>query len=175
MGLEPDPAWREVRDGMTPPPADHGLYMAHANAPDTFENYAVDHPSMLQCLGMLPGEDVDPGIMDRTLAAVERGWDEPSLWGWDFAVMAMTALRLGDPARAMDLLMKETLKNTYVASGHNRQESRADLPLYLPGNGSLLLAAALMAGGWDGCETTMPGFRSLPGWQAKAEGILPWY
>ena len=37
---------------------------------------------------------------------------------------------------AVDVLMKETLKNSYVASGNNLQKSRKDLPLYLSGNGA---------------------------------------
>ncbi len=31
-----------------------------------------------------------------------------------------------------------------MISGNNRQNSRKDLPLYLPGNGSLLIAVAKM-------------------------------
>ena len=37
---------------------------------------------------------------------------------------------------AVDVLMKETFKNSYVASGNNLQKSRKDLPLYLSGNGA---------------------------------------
>ena len=37
----------------------------------------------------------------------------------------------------------ETPKNTWLANGHNWQ--RANLPLYLPGNGGLLLAVAHIA------------------------------
>lgn len=31
-------------------------------------------------------------------------WDYASLWGWDFAVMAMTAVRLGKSEYALDIL-----------------------------------------------------------------------
>ena len=40
-------------------------------------------------------------------------------------------------------------KNTFAVNGHNSQADREDLPLYLPGNGGLLLAVAMMAAGWD--------------------------
>jgi hypothetical protein len=43
---------------------------------------------------------------------------------------------------ALEQLLINSPKNDYVESGNNRQNSRKDLPLYLPGNGSLLLAAA---------------------------------
>ena len=36
--------------------------------------------------------------MERTLNTVLEVWNENSLWGWDFAVMAMTAASLGKPA-----------------------------------------------------------------------------
>ena len=41
--------------------------------------------------------------------------------GWDFAMMAMTAVRLGKPEKAIELLLKESPKNCYVTSGNNRQ------------------------------------------------------
>lgn len=40
--------------------------------------------------------------------------------------------------------------NTYLPNGHNYQDPR--LRIYLPGNGGLLTAIALMCAGWDGCE-----------------------
>ncbi|MDY4139993.1 MAG: glycoside hydrolase family 65, partial [Eubacteriales bacterium] len=169
MGLTPDARWLDVCRNMARPPMHGGLYTAHANRPDTFDTMAEDHPSMLQCLGVLPGEDLDHAAMARTLDTVLDRWDYNALWGWDFAVMAMTALRLGKPRLALEALMCVTNKNTYVASGNNRQISRKDLPLYLPGNGSLLLAAALMAAG------DCPGFRAEDGWQAAVEGLHPYF
>jgi len=43
---------------------------------------------------------------------------------------------------------------------------------YFPSNGGLLLAVALMAGGWDGQSGGGPGFPKT-GWKVKAEGLLP--
>ena len=83
--------------------------------------------------------------------------------------MAMTAVRLGNPSLAIDILLKDTPKNDYVVSGNNRQKLRKDLPLYLPGNGSLMLALSLMAGGYEGCEKKTPGFPE--GWVVEAEGL----
>ena len=95
------------------------------------------------------------------------------LWGWDFAMMAMTAVRLGKPEKAIELLLKESPKNCYVTSGNNRQTGRKDLPLYLPGNGSLLLAAAIMAAGYDGCDRQTPGFPDDGQWIVEFENIDP--
>jgi hypothetical protein len=58
-------------------------------------------------------------------------------------MVAMTAASLGEGERAVDTLLMDTPRNTWRASGHNWQ--RASLPVYLPGNGALLAAAAHIA------------------------------
>ena len=63
-------------------------------------------------------------------------------------MVAMTAARLGEPELAIDALFIESPKNTWLRNGHNQQ--RSGLPLYLPGNGALLLAIATMAAGTPG-------------------------
>ena len=109
---------------------------------------------MLFALGVLPGSSVNKERMSRTLDAVLHVWNRESLWGWDFPAMAMTAVRLGRARDAVDILLMETPKNTYRPNGHNPQLPRTDLPVYLPGNGALLLAVALMVGGWEKGEIT---------------------
>lgn len=158
--------WRDVYEHMAEPPMADGLYVAHSNCPETFATTATDHPSMLQCLGTIPGGGIDRCTMKRTLKKVIEVWDYQSLWGWDFAVMAMCATSLGLKELAVEQLLCPTEKNTFVASGNNRQ--RNDLPLYLPGNGSLLLAVAQMAAGFDGSEPA-PGFGN--GWNICCEGV----
>ena len=69
----------------------------------------------------------------------------------------------------MDILLKDTPKNQYVKSGNNNQIIRKDLPLYLPGNGSLLLAIPMMAEGYEGCGRKAPGFPE--DWVVEAEGM----
>lgn len=174
LGVVPNPLWIDVHDRMEKPPIHEGLYIAHANCPDTFQSSTTDHPSMLQDLGMLPQQDIDADIMARTLQTVIERWDYSTLWGWDFAVMAMTAVRLGQPKTALEQLLCPTNKNTYVISGNNRQGARKDLPLYLPGNGSLLLAVAMMAAGYDNSKAS-PGFVAEDGWQIHWEQLHPYF
>jgi hypothetical protein len=46
------------------------------------------------------------------------------------------------------------------------------LPLYLPGNGGLLYATALMAAGWDGAPRgNAPGFPHNGQWTVRWEGL----
>ena len=87
----------------------------------------------------------------------------------------MTATLLGRPDVAVDILLKETEKNCYVLSGNNRQMTRKDLPLYLPGNGSLLLAVAMMAAGYKGCDRNTPGFPDDGNWTVEFENIRPFW
>lgn len=138
--------WHNIAMHIAPLPINDDVYIAHSNCPDTFTNKAIDHPLMLQIYGMLDNygaEDiVDKDIYRNTLMKVIDMWDYSTLWGWDFAVIAMAAHKLGLDDIALEQLLINSPKNDYVESGNNRQNSRKDLPLYLPGNGSLLLAAA---------------------------------
>lgn len=165
--------WREIGEKMAPPPKKDGLYLACETCPDTFTDFNRDHPSMTAAFGLLPGKRIEPEVMRATLDKVLECWDFTTMWGWDFAMMAMTDVRLGDPGAAVDILLKDTPKNSYVASGNNYQRMRTDLPLYLPGNGSLLLAAAMMAAGYEGCQEELPGFPKDGNWNVTFENISP--
>lgn len=83
---------------------------------------------------------------------------------------AMTAARVGEPEIAIKALLMNVPKNRYLANGHNHQDDR--LPIYLPGNGGLLAATAMMVAGWDGApERDAPGFPDNGKWQVKWEGL----
>ena len=154
---------------MAPCTVVDGLYMAHADCPDTFEKFNRDHPSMLMTYGVLASDRIDREVMRNTLHKVIDDWSYEPLWGWDFAVMAMTAGRLGEKDTVVDCLLKDTIKNVYVTSGNNRQVSRNDLPLYLPGNGSLLLAVAFLAAGSDTAPACFPDT-----WEVECENMNPY-
>jgi hypothetical protein len=107
--------------------------------------------------------------MRRTLKKVMAEWRWAETWGWDYPMTAMTAARLGERETAVDALLMETPKNRYLANGHNYQ--RPGLHLYLPGNGGLLTAVALMAAGWEGGgDSHAPGFPQQ-GWEVRWEGL----
>lgn len=164
--------WEEVVAHLEKPISIEGKYPAHEHCLDTFEKYNYDHPSMVGALGVLPGALVDPAIMQRTLEKVKKDWQWGEAWGWDFPMCAMTAARLGDPESAIEFLLMETTKNTYLKSGHNYQSE--SLYAYLPGNGGLLTAIAMMSAGWRDCgDHSLPGFPKNNKWNVKYEGILP--
>ena len=171
-GLKRDAKWDDIIKRLSRLPARDGVYLAHENCPQTYTERNKDHPSMLGALGILSGEKVDRETMRRTLKRVMKEWDWPETWGWDYPMVAMNAARLGETATAIDALLLDTPKNHYAANGHNYQ--RPNLPLYLPGNGGLLYAVAMMANGWrDAPKIHAPGFPSDGSWTVRAEGFNP--
>ncbi len=173
LQMKVSPKWQEVEKYMAKPSMKDGLYLAHESCPRTFSDFNRDHPSMVAALGLLPGDRIDPKRMLNTLLKIEEVWQFKTMWGWDFAMMAMSYTRLLMGNEAVNMLLYDTEKNRYVASGNNRQVTRTDLPLYLPGNGSLLLALPLMIAGFPHCEKTHPGFPEDGSWVITAEGIFP--
>lgn len=169
LGLRREEKWERVRRGLSRLPEKHGVYLAHENCPQTFTQRQHDHPSMLAALGMLSGSKADLATMLRTLQRVMEVWDWPSTWGWDYPMVAMTAARLNQPELALQALLMKTPKNEWLPNGHNYQ--RGNLPLYLPGNGGLLAAVAMMAAGWQGGpQAPAPGFPKQ-GWSVHAENF----
>jgi hypothetical protein len=173
LGLPRDPAWEDRRTHLAALPQKDGKYVALESHPDTWDNVDSrhDHPSFLMALGQLPGDGVDRAVMRRTLDAVLAKWDwATKIWGWDYPMIAMTAARLEAPELAVNVLLKsDGPNNGYTRAGHN---PNTKLPVYLPGNGALLAAVAMMAGGWDGAPARpAPGFPADGSWVVRAEGF----
>ncbi|MBP7053507.1 MAG: glycoside hydrolase family 65 [Phycisphaerae bacterium] len=182
LGLERDAKWDEVIRGLSRPTVREGVYTGIETPPYTIRR---DHPTMVAALGVVPATPlrlgkrqigptskpfIDPDVMKRTYDSVVADWDWASTWGWDYPMLAMTAARLGEPEEAVDALFLDSPKNRYLANGHNYQSAR--LPLYLPGNGGLLTAVAMMAAGWDGCpDGPAPGFPKNGKWDVRWEGL----
>jgi protein-glucosylgalactosylhydroxylysine glucosidase len=165
LGLSRHETWDHVIENLAKLPVKDGCY-------ETAEGHwkTKDHPSLVGAFGIVPGYNVDMTIMANTLDKVIEGWQWDETWGWDFPMMAMSAARLGKPDTAIDFLLYDTPKNTYCNNGHNYQGHH--LPLYLPGNGGLLTAVAMMAAGWDGGDSkTCPGFPSNGKWEITWEGF----
>ena len=136
-----------------------------------------DHPAVLGACGMLPSARIPYTLlynkenMKQTLDWVMKHWNWPTTWGWDYGMIAMCAARLGNPETALKALLIDTQKNTYLPNGHNFQTADR-LRIYLPGNGALLTAIAMMCAGWDGCEEPLnPGFPKDGTWNVRWEGL----
>ncbi len=174
LGQPIDPVWENVLNNLATPLAIDGIYMGIGNAPDSYTNpkNMRDHPMVLGALGMLPeSEKIDNEMMRNTLKLVMEKWNWPFTWGWDYPMVAMCATRLSEPEIALDALLKDVPKNTYLVNGHNYQDDR--LRIYLPGNGGFLKTIALMCAGWEGCSTENPGFPKDGNWKVKWENLNP--
>ncbi len=170
LGMKRNPEWDHVIAKLSKPHVRDGVYTGIETEPYTIYR---DHPSMVASYGFVPPTPlIDPAIMMATYDHVLEKWNWPGTWGWDYPMLAMTAARLGEPEKAVDALFLQSQKNRYLANGHNHQSPR--LPLYLPGNGGLLTAVAMMAAGWDnGPGRSAPGFPDNGKWNVRWEGLKP--
>lgn len=198
QGLERNPQWDKIIHNLTPVPmTKEGIITAGlptgkttglksfdpfntvgggatAVSTETFdEKCRNDHPACLGSFGLLPASPVcnDTVAANKTLDWVMKHWNFQTTWGWDYGMIAMAAARLGDSKTALDALLIDTQKNTYLKNGHNFQTADR-LRLYLPGNGALLTAVAMMCAGWDGCQDVLnPGFPKDGQWNVRWEGL----
>lgn len=172
LGMPRNAKWDEVMHKLSPLPKQNGVYLATESATDSYTNpeFKTDHPSVLGTFGMLPETSLlDKAVMRKTFDLVWDTWSWNDTWGWDFPMTAMTAARLGMPDKAVDALLMNIRTNTYLVNGHNYQDDR--LTIYLPGNGGLLTAVAMMCAGWDGNTIENPGFPKDGTWNVKWEGL----
>jgi len=172
LGLPREKKWDDVLDKLAKPSISDGKYLFTETTPDCYTNpkWNADHPAVLGALSFVPGPQIDPVIMRNTLGWISKNWNWPATWGWDYPLMAMTAARLGEPDRAVDALLLDTPKNHYGVNGHVYQ--RPNLTIYLPANGGLLYATALMAAGWDGApKRNAPGFPDNGQWNVRWENL----
>ena len=171
MGMKRNKNWDEIIKHLAPLPVDNsGVYLHSPEWPDTYTKRAWEHPNPVGILGMLPPQkNVDFETAHRTLLKVWETWDWKRCWGWDFPWVAMAATRLGEPDLAIDaLLMEAGTKNHYDERGVC---TGGPVP-YLPGNGGLLYAVAMMAAGWDGAPAKYaPGFPDDGAWTVRWEGL----
>lgn len=172
LGMARVEKWDQILENLSEFPEKCGLYINAENATETFTDpwHRNDHPTVLGAFGMLPNDKIDIEKMRGTLKKVMESWNWQRTWGWDYPLVAMTAARVGEPEIAIDALLMNVQKNTYLNNGHNFQDQR--LTIYLPGNGGLLSAVAMMAAGWEGApELPAPGFPKNGEWIVKVERI----
>ena len=191
MGRPHIAKWDEIIQKLSPLPEVNGIYTAgipigEHTALEAFDPFDAtsgsvqtfadkcrnDHPAVLGACGLLPYTSLyNKEKMKNTLDWVMQNWNWATTWGWDYGMIAMTAARLGDTETALKALLIDTQKNTYLPNGHNFQTPDR-LRIYLPGNGALLTAIAMMCAGWDGCpDLQNPGFPKNGKWNVRWEGL----
>jgi hypothetical protein len=145
LGYKIEPGWDMVANNLAPLPQKDGVYLTSEDNQNTWNNQRMisDHPIISGIIGMLPETDiVDQKVLGASLDTIQKKWNWKTCWGWDYPLLAMSAAAIGRPDQAVDFLMMEAPKNRYLANGHNYQDAR--LSIYLPGNGGILSAVAMM-------------------------------
>ncbi|MCM0717255.1 hypothetical protein NBH15_03090 [Parabacteroides sp. W1-Q-101] len=169
LSLPVDAKWEDVLAKLASLPVEDGLYVTHEGIRNMWSDFAFEHPALIGTYGMLPGDGVNAEILARTLDKITSTWNFDRTWGWDFPMLAMAAARCGKPEQAVDFLL-------HPAGGFQFDEhglaTGGPFP-YLPSNGALLTAVAMMAAGWDGSTGETPGFPCDGSWVVKTEGFLP--
>jgi hypothetical protein len=155
LGKPVPEGWVRVRDGLAPLPMVDGTYAVYEGIEGMWTSNATtnDHPAMAGIYGLLPppasGTPLDVDALRKTAAKIKELWALDFSYGWDFAMLAMNSLRLGDPEQAVEYLLHPIFQ--FDDAGYPVGGSRVPTP-YFPNSASLLIATAMMAGGWDGSE-----------------------
>ena len=156
--------WDDVAYNLAPLPVQDGLYIRSPEWTETYTRQNYEHPDPVGICGMLPPTDmVDREIARASLKKILETWDMDRIWGWDFPWIAMCAVRVGEPEIAVEAMLSCKLDEI----GCNNAGSYP----YLPANGAILFAAAMMAAGRNGEHA--PGFPK-DGWVVRQENIKGW-
>ncbi|KAI9154668.1 hypothetical protein HJFPF1_07225 [Paramyrothecium foliicola] len=162
--------WLKVRDNLAPLPIIDDTYPVYEGMDNMWTNTTVqDHPAMSGIYGLLPppasGRPLNQTVLENTAAKIWDLWDLDACYGWDFPMLAMNSLRLGNPERAVEYLLHPSFQ--FDDAGYPVGGTRVPTP-YFPSSSGLLLAMAMMAGGWDSAEG--PHFPER--WHSAAEGFV---
>jgi hypothetical protein len=164
--------WATVRDNLAPLPVADDTYVTYEGIPNMWTDNSTtnDHPAMSGIFGLLPppasGPPLNQTILKNTAAKIRDTWALEESYGWDFSMLAMNSLRLGDVDQAIEYLLHPIFQ--FDDAGYPVGGSRVPTP-YFPNSASLLIAMAMMAGGWDG----EPGPHFPKGWDVSVEGFSP--
>ncbi len=155
MGRPPDSLWVDVFARLAPLEVAEGIY-----------------PESAAVFGTLPlSKEVDQTTLEKSVETAVQNLRN-GMRSWGYPLTAMAAARAQRPDLAIQALLFPSESNGVSSAGYNYW---CDIvPTYLPGNGALLTAVAMMAGGWDGApKRSAPGFPDDGQWVVRAEGLRP--
>lgn len=164
--------WTHVLENLAPLPIIDDAYAVYEGIPDMWTSSTTtnDHPAMTGIYGLLPppstGLPLNLTILNNTAEKVKELWALEDSYGWDFSMLALNSLRLGDIDQAIAYLLDPNFQ--FDDAGYPEGGSRVPTP-YMPDATSFLLAMAMMAGGWDGSE----GAHFPRDWLVEVDGFSP--
>ncbi|PQE21949.1 Six-hairpin glycosidase protein [Rutstroemia sp. NJR-2017a WRK4] len=164
-------SWTTVRDNLAPLPTVDSAFAVYEGIPDMWSNNTTveDHPAITGIYGLLPPPRSGPALnmtcVRNTAEKVRRLWNWDNLYGWDWPLLAMNQLRLGNVNQAVEYLLDPAF--SFDDAGYP-ESNRVPTP-YFPGASAFMLAMAMMAGGW--VDEVGPHFPEE--WIVKVEGFSP--
>lgn len=180
LSLPPEPRWVQAERGLCKPlPRPFNgtgplVYYPYSNS-TVNEPFASGYAVQLFANAFVPGErhGVNTSVMAETVRQSLHALDITRLpWCSDPPLYAMSAARLGMIDLASEFLLQPNATPggtmRYLSSGHC--QIKGFLPVYTPGNGALLSAVAMLAGGWDGGPEDITA-RFPSGFKVLAEGF----
>jgi hypothetical protein len=168
LGMPRDEHWDDILVKLARPTIRNGRYAELETDPG---NGGSDQ---IMALGYLPKTPmIDEKVMAQTFDAIYDRGGLRSFISWSLGKGALTAARLGEQQKAVNILANDTFGAKFLKNGHvQRAKEPLACPAYLPANAAFMAAAALMAGGWDGAPNiNAPGFPQDGTWKVRAEGL----
>lgn len=100
--------WTTVAQNLALPPQADGIYADYEGLDSSWwddSSLSGDTRSLIMLQGILPDTPaIDPGVALRTAEKVWKVWTEEKIFGWGRPVLAINAVRLGRPERAIQFL-----------------------------------------------------------------------
>lgn len=158
--------WDTVLSKLSNPPITKGIYLLAENTKGTRASFEpIENQIILGAWSFIPKTKlIDSIVFKNTFNFILKKENYSKANEWGANLIAMTATRLGYYELAIETLLSDKgkfLKNgLYVSDKVN-----------LSGNGSLLMAVAMMCAGFDGCKTENPGFPKNNQWNVKWEEL----
>jgi hypothetical protein len=174
MGLARNKKWDDILAKLARPAVNQGKYVEIETDPDMYNRKGHVSSDMIMALGYLPQTPmVQPQIMKETFKTIYQRNGLNSFISWSLGKGAMTAARIGDKHKAVDIVCNDLMGAHFLPNGHvQRAKEPLACPAYLPANSAFLAATALMAAGWDGAPSgNAPGFPQNGEWKVKVEGL----
>ncbi|PTQ99534.1 hypothetical protein C8P68_102358 [Mucilaginibacter yixingensis] len=168
MGLPRDAKWDDILQKLSRPTVSNGKYLEIETEP------SGGGSDMIMALGYMPQTPmIDPKIMANTFDNIYQRGSMRSFISWSLGKGALTAARLGEQEKAVNILCNDTFGAHFLKNGHvQRAKEPLTCPAYLPANSAFMAAAGLMVAGWDGGpKENAPGFPQDGSWHVRSEGL----
>ncbi|MES2275738.1 MAG: hypothetical protein V4592_06940 [Bacteroidota bacterium] len=168
LGMPRDKHWDDILAKLARPTIRNGKYAELETDPGSGGS------DQIMALGYLPKTPmIDEQVMAQTFNSIYDRGGLRSFISWSLGKGALTAARLGEQQKAVNILCNDIFGAKFLKNGHvQRAKEPLACPAYLPANSAFMAAAALMAGGWDGAPNiNAPGFPQDGTWHVRAEGL----